>query len=277
MILLITQVLTAVACANPLSHSSNTNNAVAVSADHRYQISAATAFELQVKDVGTGEVLQTRVVRDLKGNKSRISAVYTLAARESFVVALTDIADIWQISYANEPAPGFAGWVHDYRVESGENTKSEAFPVRVIHLNYPALSLFIDPHGEFLIGVSAQGMLQVIDLDLARVVADQIKASPQPYPPAAMHWDHRNGPLLAIPDREEGIVNLLDMDSWKLVKQIYIPGPGEFITDYRNTSEARLRIRSGPNRGRIVSIDKHALELVQGRESASQRELNTSN
>ncbi|MCF6224691.1 MAG: hypothetical protein L3J22_00080 [Xanthomonadales bacterium] len=262
LVFLLAQVLTTTVCANPLSHSANPTTTVAVSADKRYRISAVTAFELQFQNAHTGEVLHTRAVSDLQGNKSRISAVYTLPVRESFVVALTDIAEIWQISYADKPPPGFAGWVHDYRVDSGENAIPEAFPVRVIHLNHPVLDLFVDPHGEFLVGVSAQGMLQVIDMDLARVVADQIKTSPQPYPGGAMHWDYRDGGLLAVPDREEGIVSLLNMDNWKVIKQINIPGSGKFMTDNADILEARVRIISGSKQGLIVSIDKHRLELL---------------
>lgn len=259
--LTISLLLTVVTYAGSFSVSGKAGNAIAISADKRYQISSATPFQLQIKDARSGNVLLSRTVRNFHGDRSRISAVYTLPVRESFIVALTDIAEIWQISYADEPPPGFASWVHDYRVGSGENAKSGAFPIRVIHINNPLSDLFVDPQEVFLVGVSGHGKLQVIDLDLARVVADKIRASPRPSPALALQWRYQNGELLAMPDMLVGIVSLVDMDSWKIIKQINIPGPGEFLANDVKLSVARMRILSGPEKGIIVAIDKLSLEL----------------
>ncbi len=247
--------------AGSLSISSKAEHAIAISADKRYQISSITPFQLQIQDARSGNVLLSKTVRNFHGDRSGISAVYTLPVRESFIVALTDIAEIWQISYADEPPPGFASWVHDYRVDSGENAKADAFPVRVIHTNSPLSDLYVDPQGVFLVGVSSHGKLQIVDLDMARVVADKIRSSPKPRPALALQWKHQSGALLAIPDMLDGIVSLVNMDSWKIIQQINIPGPGEFLTNEDNLSVARLRIISGPSKGIIVTIDKLSLEL----------------
>ena len=52
-------------------------------------------------------------VKDSSGTTSRVSAVYTAPPRNSFIAALKDIPEVWEISYEDNPPVGFDGWVHD--------------------------------------------------------------------------------------------------------------------------------------------------------------------
>jgi len=53
---------------------------------------------------------------DLQGRESRVSAVYDAAPRRSFVAAMKDIPEIWEISYDPNAEPVYEGLVHDYKM-----------------------------------------------------------------------------------------------------------------------------------------------------------------
>ena len=44
------------------------------------------------------------------GKSSRVSAVYDAAPRESFIVALKDIPEVWEIPYGDKAQPIYGGW-----------------------------------------------------------------------------------------------------------------------------------------------------------------------
>ena len=104
---------------------------LAVSADGRYVIVANylphTLVVLNAEDLSPLKVIP---VVDDEGRSSRVSAVYTAEPRDSFIAALKDIPEVWEITYQDNPPSGFSGWVHDYRKDSGDAHKEEPFAVR---------------------------------------------------------------------------------------------------------------------------------------------------
>ncbi len=148
------------------------SHTMALSADGRYVLVANhLPHSLVVLNASSLKQIKSIEVKDSKGRVSRVSAVYTAAPRDSFIAALMDIPEIWQISYADEPPGGFDGWVHDYRVDSGENVKPGPFPVRRIKLDNPLRDLVFDEDYVTLKGVSPEGQVQVVDLDLGRTIS----------------------------------------------------------------------------------------------------------
>jgi hypothetical protein len=65
-----------------------------------------------------------------------VSAVYTAPPRSSFLVALRDIPQLWEISYAEHPAPVPKGFVQNYQPGMLEGEFDYGpFPVRRIALD----------------------------------------------------------------------------------------------------------------------------------------------
>ncbi len=91
---------------------------IAVSSDGKWVIVGNylphTVVILRADDLRPVEVI---AAEDGNGNGSRVSAVYTAPPRESFIVALKDIPEMWEISYAEHPPPVATGFVHDDRQE----------------------------------------------------------------------------------------------------------------------------------------------------------------
>ena len=144
---------------------------MALSADGRYVVvTDHTPHSLLILDASTLQPVKSIEVQDSDGINSRVNAAYTAPPHDSFIVTLRDAPELWQISYADDPPTGFDGWVHDYRVDSGENSESEPFPVRRIKLDTPLDKLSFDQEYVLLTGVTVTGEQQVVDLDLGRVV-----------------------------------------------------------------------------------------------------------
>src|SRR5690606_36387939 len=93
----------------------NTRNA-AVSSDGRYVMAANYLPHTLVMFDADLNLVKTFEVKSRDGNRtSRVSAVYDAGPRKSFVAALKDVPEIWEISYDPNAEPIPTGLVHDFR------------------------------------------------------------------------------------------------------------------------------------------------------------------
>ena len=241
----------------------NTRNQ-AVSADGRYVMIANylphTLVLLDAKDLTPIKLYE---VKDSTGKTSRVSAVYTAPPRNSFVVALKDIKELWEISYDDDPPIGFSGWVHDYNPASGENVKPEPFPVRRIAVNDYLDDFFFDQEYVSLIGASREGKGQVVDMDLGRVIVPDLELPGMPHLGSGITFEYKGRTVLATPNLKEGNVSVIDMKTWKTIKQIETLGPGFFMRSHKNTNYAWVDVFFGPNKDAMHVIDKRTLEIVK--------------
>ena len=241
----------------------NTRN-LAVSGDGRYvMVANYLPHSLVLLDARDLKPIKLYEVKDSSGKSSRISAVYTAAPRNSFIAALKDIKEVWQISYDDNPPAGFGGWVHDYNPESGENAKSEPFPVRRIKVDDYLDDFFFDQEYVSIIGASREGKGQVVDLDIGRVIVPDLALPGMPHLGSGITWEYQGRTVLATPNLREGKVSVIDMESWETIKQIKTLGPGFFMRSHENTPYAWVDVFFGPNKDAMHVIDKRSLEIVK--------------
>src|SRR5512138_656588 len=89
---------------------------VAVSSDGRWVMAANYLPRTLALFDADLNLVKTYVAASLDGKAtSRVSAVYDAAPRRSFVVALKDLPEVWEIPYARKAAPIHDGLVHDHR------------------------------------------------------------------------------------------------------------------------------------------------------------------
>ncbi len=241
----------------------NTRNA-AVSSDNRYVIVGNylphTLVILKASDLSLLKIIP---VRDGRANSSRVSAVYNAPPRSSFIAALKDIPEVWEISYDDNPPAGFSGeWVHDYRKESGDVQKSEPFPVRRIKVDRHLDDFFFDQDYINLIGASRDGRGQVINLDVRRAVAD-LDLQGMPHLGSGITWRSGGTTVLATPNLKTGEVTIIDTENWKTIKRLKTLGPGFFMRSHENSPYAWVDVFFGPNRDAMHVIDKKTLEIVK--------------
>ena len=223
----------------------NTRN-IAVSSDGRFVIAGnVLPPTLAILDASDFSV---RAVIAVKGDKdvvSRVSAVYDAEPRRSFIAALRDIPEIWEISYADNP-------------ESG------AFPVRRIRLEEPIDDFFFDPAHVHLIGASRDGARgQVVDLDAGRKIAD-VALPGMPHLGSGITFEFEGRPVLATPHIKEGAISVVDMANWRTIKRIATAGPGFFMRSHENTPYAWTDSFLSPaKKDTLQVIDKRTLEIVR--------------
>jgi WD40 repeat protein len=240
----------------------NTRNA-AVSGDGRYVlVGNYLPHTLVILDAVDLSPLKVIPVRGDEGKSSRVGAVYDAPPRKSFIAALKDIPEVWEISYEDAPPPRFAGLVHDYRMGEGVAVNGP-FPVRRIRLGDYLDDFFFDPAYEYLIGAARSAKNgQVVNLIVGRKIAD-VDLPGLPHLGSGITWTYRGRPVLATPNLKQGVVSVIDMESWKTIKRIDTLGPGFFMRSHENTPYAWVDVFFGPNKDAIHVIDKSTLEIVK--------------
>ena len=240
----------------------NTRNA-AVSADDRYvMVGNYLPHSLVILDAGDLSLIKVIPVKDDHGNSSRVSAVYTAPPRNSFIVALKDLKEVWEINYTDNPPKVYRGYVHDYKM--GEGLAEEGlFPVRSILLDDYLDDFFFDQSYENLIGASRNSQNgQVINLIVGRKIAE-VDLPGMPHLGSGITWQYKDTTVLASPNLKEGVVSIIDTRTWKTIKKINTDGPGFFMRSHENSPYAWVDVFVGPNRDVMHIIDKQSLEIVK--------------
>ncbi|WP_456406854.1 cytochrome D1 domain-containing protein [Thiolapillus sp.] len=236
---------------------------LAVSHDGRYVMVANylphTLVLLDASDLSPIRVIEAK---DNQGASSRVSAVYTADPRSSFIAAMKDIPEVWEINYADEPPVGFGKWVHDYRPDSGEETEKETFPIRKLRLKGILDDFFLTQEYDQIIGSTRGGGAQVVDLDLGRAVAN-LDLPGLPHLSSAITWRRNGKTVLATPNIRKPEVTVVDMETWKVIKRIPTQGPGFFMRSHEKTPYAWTDVFFGPNKDLMHVIDKQSLEIVK--------------
>ena len=212
---------------------------------------------LSTEDLSVAEVHD---VAGKDGSPSRVSAVYQAPPRESFILALKDVPEIWEVFYGEDPP--FHGFVHDYRDE-GPIGYDEPFPIRRISLPDVLDDFFFSQDYEYVMGASRDGAGgQVIDLVIGQKTAD-LDLPGMPHLGSGITWERDGTTVMATPHLRDGVLSVIDMETWETVKRIPTEGPGFFLRSHENTGYVWADVFFGPNRDAMHVIDKETLEIVK--------------
>ncbi|KUJ73464.1 cytochrome C oxidase Cbb3 [Ruegeria marisrubri] len=216
---------------------------------------------LSTDDLSVAEVHE---VKGKDGTPSRVSAVYQAPPRESFVLALKDVPEIWEVSYSKHPDPGLfsGGLAHDWKIE-GPVAQDTPFPIRKITTPDYLDDFFFDQSYEYVMGASRKGDGgQVIDLVIGHKVAD-LELPGMPHLGSGITWKLGDTTVMATPHLKDGVVSVIDMKTWETVKQIKTEGPGFFMRSHENSPYVWVDVFFGPNKDLMHVIDKQSLEIVK--------------
>ena len=200
---------------------------------------------------------------------SRVSAVYDAAPRRSFVLALKDLPEVWEISYDPKAAPIYDGLVHDYKM--GEAIAKPGYQnVRRTPLEEPLDDFFFDQSYANVLGSTrpkpgAQGQVptaQVVNLDARRKIAE-LPIAGMPHLGSGITFAWNGTTVLASPNLKGGAIDVIDMRTWRTVKTIPTPGPGFFLRSHEATRYAWADSMMSPTaKDTLTLIDKTTLEPV---------------
>lgn len=203
--------------------------------------------------------------KDAKGKSSRVSAVYQARPRNSFVVALKDVPELWEISTDPDAEPVFTGLVHSHEKGMIEGLAAESglFALRRIVLSDPLDDFFFSPDYRTLIGSSRNGDAGVVvNLNVGREIG-RIALPGLPHLGSGISWEWNGRRVMATPHLKEAKISIIDMNDWKVIKTLDTLGPGFFMRSHNGSPYAWADVFFGPNKDVMHVIDKRTLEIVQ--------------
>jgi hypothetical protein len=236
---------------------------LAVSSDGRYALLGNyLPHTLVLLDAGDLSPIKLIPVRDAAGISSRVSAVYDAPPRHSFIAALKDIPEVWEIPYDDDPLPVYNGPMHDYRMGEGMALQSGRFPVRRIRLDDYLDDFFFSQDYRELVGAARNAKNgQVVNLDAGRKIAE-LDLDGMPHLGSGITFDYQGNTVLATPHLKKAEVTVIDMRTWRTIKSIPTQGPGFFMRSHENTPYAWVDVFFGPNKDAVHVIDKRTLEIA---------------
>ncbi|MBF0610211.1 MAG: cytochrome C oxidase Cbb3 [Magnetococcales bacterium] len=243
----------------------NTRNLAVAGDGQSVMVANYLPHTLVALDGETLKPIKVIPVEDDNGKSSRVSAVYSAPPRNAFVAAMKDIKEVWEIPYNGKAAPIIAGWVHDFGSETGEELPiaKGPFPVRHIKVSDYLDDFLFDQSYTALVGASRDGgKAMVLDLDVRKVV-QEIDLSGMPHLASGITWERQGTTVLATPHLKEGMVSIIDMKTWQVIKRIPTPGPGFFMRSHERSPYAWVDTFFSKNKEGVLIIDKESLEVVK--------------
>lgn len=191
---------------------------------------------LSSEDLSVEKIFEAK---DANGNSSRVSAVYQARPRDSFIAALKDVPEIWEVA-THSP-----------------------FALRRIAIPEPLDDFFFDPPYRNLIGSAREGKSAiVVDLEAGRDIG-RLELPGMPHLGSGISWSWNGRPVMATPHLKEGRISVIDTRDWSVVKALDTPGPGFFMRSHENTPYAWTDGMLGKTKDTMVIVDKHTLQVVR--------------
>lgn len=239
---------------------------IAMSHDGKW-LAVANYLPRTLTILSTEDLSVTKVI-DVKakdGSASRVSAVYQAPSRKSFVLALKDAPEIWEIATSPDAGPFHDGFVHSHEVSMEESLAAEKglFARRRILVNAPLDDFFFTPDYRNLIGTNREGDAGVVvNMDVGREIA-KLPLPGMPHLGSGITWVSQGRRVMATPHLKEGVLSVIDIDKWTLVKTIKMDGPGFFLRSHHTSPYVWADVFFGPHKDEMHIIDKQSLEIVK--------------
>ncbi|WP_150523109.1 nitrite reductase [Roseibium sediminis] len=217
---------------------------------------------LSTEDLSVATVMDV-VAKD--GTASRVSAVYQAPHRKSFILALKDAPEIWEVATDPDAEPVYEGFIHSREKGMVEAIASSAglFSRRRIVTAEPLDDFFFDDDYRHLIGASRDGARGiVVNLNVGREIAE-LPLDGMPHLGSGISWERDGHRVMATPHLKEGKLSVIDTETWERITTIKTNGPGFFLRSHEQTPYFWADVFFGPNKDEIHVIDKQSLEIVR--------------
>lgn len=222
----------------------------------------ATLTILSTEDLSVAKVVE---VAGKDGKPSRVAAVYQAPQRNTFVLALKDVAEIWEIATTDDGGPYPEGFVHSNEAggEEALGVQKGLFARRRIEVSAPLDDFFFSPDYRNLIGANREGETGVVvNLDVGREIAS-LPLPGMPHLGSGISWLRDGHRVMAVPHLNEGRISIIDMEDWSLVTVIETSGPGFFLRSHAGTPYLWADVFTGEHKGEMHIIDKQSLKVVK--------------
>lgn len=193
--------------------------------------------------------LKVLAVKDKNGKiHSRIAALRDAPPRKSFVVALKDVAEVWEVSYDPAAEDIAVGMVHDFQYKEGAFIRGFLNPRRS-YLSVPLDDFSFTPDYSELRGSSRDaGKGQLVNLDVRKRVADFVlPTTTEPDKALAQVTLTRNGHYALTSLRERkvdgGALVVLDATTRTEIKRIPMDLPMGAYNLFNTIHRSKVTVR----------------------------------
>lgn len=240
----------------------NTRNA-AVSSDGKFvAVANYLPHSIVILDADLQPVKVLEVASKDRTATSRVSAVYDAAPRKSFVAALKDVKEVWEISYDPAAPEVPIGVIHDFKYREGAFIPGFLNPQRTYLDDYLDDFFFTQGYDEVMGASREGGKGQVVNLDARKQIAG-LALPGMPHLGSGITWAWQGRTVMATPNLNQGVVSIIDMRDWKTVKDIKTLGPGFFMRSHEKSRYAWTdSMMSREHKDTLQVIDKDSLEVV---------------
>ncbi|NDW47035.1 nitrite reductase [Ruegeria sp. PrR005] len=217
---------------------------------------------LSTEDLSVAKVMK---VTAKDGTPSRVSAVYQAPQRQSFILALKDAPEIWEVATDPNADPVYEGFIHSREKGMVEAIASSEglFARRRIEISEPLDDFFFSDDYRNLIGAARDGVRGVVvNLNVGREIAE-LPLEGMPHLGSGISWARDGRRVMATPHLKEGKLSVIDTESWTRIATIATEGPGFFLRSHENTPYFWADVFFGPNKDAMHVIDKQSLEIVR--------------
>jgi hypothetical protein len=199
---------------------------LALSGDGRWLVvGLASPSRVVVLDAGLMPV-RSWDARSRDGRRaSAVAAVLDAPLRQSIVVMLRDLAELWEIAYDERAQDIYDGLVHDFRMGEGVPLRGFLNPRRS-PLPWPVTVASLDADQSQLLATSpGQPGVQVINLDVRKRIGGFPEGA-LPSTGAAAAWSDGTRSLMLLPRATQPLADVLDMGPLTVVASVPLPdGP----------------------------------------------------
>ena len=241
---------------------------IAVSGDGKW-VMAANYLPHNLVLLHAGDLALEKIIpaASMAGKSSRVSAVYDAEPRKSFVAAMKDIPELWELSYNPKAEPVTNTVAHDYQYKEGDFQPGQFTPRRTILEDYLDDFFFTQDYVNVM-GTSRDGHQgQVVNLNVRRKIAD-LDLSGMPHLGSGITWEWKDpqGKLrtvMASTNMNTGVVTVIELGTWKKIKDIPTPGPGFFLRGHENSPYVWVDSMMSPKaRNTLTIINRDTLEVA---------------
>ncbi|MCO5102307.1 MAG: hypothetical protein M9885_15700 [Burkholderiaceae bacterium] len=197
-------------------------SALAVSAGDDAIVLAGGAGEtpLSARDRATLAALHEYRLDD--GRRASVSSIVDRSQRSRFVVAFSDLDEIWEIDYRRDAPPVLRGLVHDYRMREAIELPGRFTP-RVFRVDGATRALVPGAVPHELLRIDASGALGVLNLDVRREI-ERPAVGVVPAPERIAAWRGRGSRGWVLAGEGASTLRVLEAAAWKLVEPIALAG-----------------------------------------------------
>lgn len=240
---------------------------LAVSADGSFvAVANALPHTLVLLDADLN-VLKVHVASDKDGQQtSAVSAVHTAGPRRSFIAALQDVKEVWEVSYDPQAPDIPVGMVHDFQYREGAFVPGFLNPKRSFP-DAPLADFFFTPDYNEIVGAATErGSGQVVHLDVRRSIARlDLPGIPNPGAGVFMHSHAKTRYAWIGPTGSPGHPDTLQLiDKQTLaIGAVLRPVPGKTPGHIAFTTDGRYALVSISDKdGTIIVFDADTLKEV---------------